>query len=134
MKTLEVQLAEAQQTIEAQKAAIKTLTESNTALQKAAAQATLAKRLSESKLPKASQDAITKQFSEATDDKQFAEAIEFHATLVKELGGPTKKNLGGISEAQVTEAQKAETKAKLVEGYQKLGMSKAEAEKAAENK
>ncbi len=134
MKTIEVQLAEAQETIKAKNAEIAKLTESNTSFQKTAAKATLAKQLAESKLPKASQDAIMVQFTEATSDEKFAEAIEFHKQLVKELAGTTTKNLGVVTESEVNEAQKKESKAKLIEGYKKMGMSQEEAEQAAKSK
>jgi hypothetical protein len=143
-KTLEqvqAELTEAQATIAAKDvalaAAMTKIQESETATAKAQVAVELQKLLSESKLPAIAQERIKKQFAEAVKADGIAEAIATESEYIKSLGvkpGSGVKNMG--AEQNGTEHQEADKdekakRAKLVEAYIGMGLSKEEAEMAA---
>jgi hypothetical protein len=130
-KTLQEQLTEAQAALTAKSAELVAaqakLTEATTAqaaAEKLAAQAEIAKLLTESKLPAQAQERLKTQFAEAIKLDGVAEAITKEAEYIKSLGVVTKKNGAEQNEA-------AAGKVDLNESFRALGLSEAEAKIAA---
>jgi hypothetical protein len=148
MKTLEVQLKEAneaktlaegkvkklQETADTLSDQVKTLTkkidESELAAKKATAQAELTKLLSESKLPELARKRIIPQFAEAVSTEGMKEAIAAEEGYIKSLGGASRvTNMGeGHSRTALTEAERT---TKRIELLKRSGMNDKEAAIAA---
>jgi hypothetical protein len=104
---------------------------------KAVAAAELTKLLSESKLPAPAQVRLKEQFKEAVEVAGMKEAIEAEKTYIASLTGNKGgvRNMGAseadLSEADAGDKDDAADKISMVESYQKMGLSKEEAEIAA---
>jgi hypothetical protein len=138
MKSVEQQLQESQAQVATLTTANKDLTTKFEEAQKTAAKATVSaeitKLLSESKLPAISQDRVRKQFAEATEVKDIAEAIKEEQDYVKQLGGgkSAPKNLGAADNGTTRESDTTDHKANLEEAFKLMpGMSDKDAKLAA---
>jgi hypothetical protein len=128
MKTVEQQLAEAQDTIKARDKQIETLNESTKAANKTAAGAELEKLLTESKLPDPAKARVRVQFKEAETTDGMKAAIDAEEAYIKAVGGTKSKNMG--REDNLRES-KEPTKEELIQAYVNIGMSESEAKTAA---
>jgi hypothetical protein len=135
VKTLEQQLQESNAALAAEKeksAALETkVTESETTAKKATAAAKLKELLEAAKLPKPAHDRVAAQFKEAVTVDGMETAIQSEKDYIASLGGSaapvTKvKNMGSSEEADATPA-----KPNLVESFQAMGMTEAQAKIAA---
>ena len=138
MKSVEQQLQESQAQVATLTTANKDLSTKFEEAHKAAAKATVSaeitKLLSESKLPAISQDRVRKQFAEATEVKDIAEAIKEEQDYVKQLGGgkSAPKNLGAADNGTTRESDTTDHKANLEEAFKLMpGMSDKDAKLAA---
>lgn len=122
MKSIEEQLAEALDSNKKLTAQIKTLEESASATQKAAAQAELGRLVLEAKLPQPAVDRLKKQFENATTVQNMAEAVTAETEYIKSLGGSVRKNLGATDNSTNTnEAEAKARRASLKESLKKSG-------------
>jgi hypothetical protein len=134
MKTVEEQLNEANAALATEKAKTQTLetqiAESEKTSRKATAAAELSKLLTEAKLPKPAEDRIRSQFKEAEKVEGMKEAIASEQEYIRSIT-PAKgvKNLGGKDNIQEGSDEK---KVNLVESFQRMGLSEAEAKIAAQ--
>jgi hypothetical protein len=133
MKTLEQQLQESTDQLNAATAKIAAL---EAAGRKKDAAVQLATMISESKLPEVSAKRIQKVFATAENVEGMKEAIAEELEYVKSFGTPAiKKNNGsaenGNNDASI-ESENKDKKPNLVESFRALGLSEAEAKIAAD--
>lgn len=143
MKTAEQQLGEANTQLADTKKkleeATKRIEESEKVAKKASAAAELTKMLSESKLPKVSQERLKKVYAEAVSTDGMKEAITAEQEYLKTLNVEITKHNGaeenGSTEVQESAEQPSKKKsATAVEAFMAMGFTEAEAKIAAAGK
>lgn len=130
MKTVEVQLAEALDRIKTIEAENKTLKESATVANVAAAKTTLASLIAEAKLPAPAVELLNKQFAGAEKIEGMKEAVENLGKCIVESRKITKNNGANDQGADAGDGKRSaqEVRESSINALVKSGISKAQAE------